>query len=257
MTEKVIPNTLSPCVFNAGVFEISRHALSKNFQDPAFRHEIGNETPLDRSKGKGKESISSDTVTTPASSYLGKTFSGRSSSAAQSDMTTPDTQGSHLGDPNKALPSSPPFMSPLPGPALEHAQLIRAATPSADMSVNNASLSNLTNVVRFFFIGKTHSWKEKCDIHVERDTVSGKSHTNIQCTGKESGIKLRHEGEPNPPCNVAFMIPSLIIPQYGDLPPRIRIRSIQAAILVSNVLSHFWDCKSCTNSLNGRQKKDA
>lgn len=103
-------------------------------------------------------------------------------------------------------------MPPLPEPALgvsapppEHGQLIEAAKPSADMSVNDASLSNLTDIVRFFFIGETHSWKEKCDIHVERIRGPGKIYTNIQCTGKESVIKLRHEGKLNPPYNVAFM----------------------------------------------------
>lgn len=55
--------------------------------------------------------------------------------------------------------------------------------------------SNLTDVVRFFPLDKTHSWTENCDIQVEQVRVSGKFRTNIQCTGKESGIKLRHEGE--------------------------------------------------------------
>ena len=103
-------------------------------------------------------------------------------------------------------------MQPLPEPTLnistappKHGRLIRAAKLSADMSVNDASLSNLTDVVRFFSIEKTDSWEERCDINVERFSVAGKFHTNIHCTGKESGIKLRHEGELNPPCNVAFM----------------------------------------------------
>ncbi len=93
-------------------------------------------------------------------------------------------------------------MLPLPGPALdastpppEHGQLIGAAKPSAKMSVNNTSLSNLADVVRFFSTGKTESWKEEFDINVEQVRVSGRIHTNIQCTGNESGIQLRHEGE--------------------------------------------------------------
>lgn len=138
-----------PCVFNAGVLKVCRHALIKKLQDPTIRHEIGNEIPLDPSKGKGKTSISSDVVKTPVSSYLEKTSSGRSSSVAQSAITTPSTQGSVLGDPNKALPPNPPSMPLLPGPALapplesplEYGQLIGAAKPSAAMSVNDASLS--------------------------------------------------------------------------------------------------------------------
>ena len=188
--------------------EIFRHALIWKFQDPAIRHENGHEASLDPYKGNRKASIGSDEVTTRASSYLGKTVSGMPSSAVQSAITTPNTQASLPGDPNKALPPGPPSMPPLPGAALDasalppqHGQLIRAAELSADLLVNDASLSDLTDFVRYFLIGKTHPWKEECYIHV----VSGNIHTNIQGTGKESGTKLRHEGELNHPCNVAFM----------------------------------------------------
>lgn len=180
--------------------------LTTNLQGPAIRHEIGDETPSDPVKGKGKASMSSTTVTTPTSLHLLRTSWGRSPSAAQSAFTTPDTQGSLLGDPNKASPPILPSMLPLPGPALdasapppEHGQLIGAAKPSANMSVNKTRLSNLADVARFFSTGKTDILKEGFEINVEQVRVSGRIHTNIQCTGKESGIKLRHEGELTPP----------------------------------------------------------
>ena len=87
----------------------------------------------------------------------------------------------------------------------EHGQLIGAAEPSADMLVDDTSLSDLTDFVRYFVIGKTHTWMEECDIHVERVRMSGNIRRYIQCTGKESGTKLRHEGELNPQCKVACM----------------------------------------------------
>lgn len=55
-------------------------------------------------------------------------------------------------------------------------------------------LSNLPDFVRSF-IDENQRWKESCDIHVEEARVSGKIQKTIQCTGKVSGIKLRHEGE--------------------------------------------------------------
>ena len=122
------------------------------------------------------------------------------------------TRDSLPGDPNKALPPSPPSMTPLPGAALDvnalppqHGQLIGAAKASADMLVNDASLSNLTDGVRFFKISKAQAWKEECSIDVQRLTVSENLRTYIQCTGKKSGTKLRHEGELDLLCKVARM----------------------------------------------------
>ena len=56
------------------------------------------------------------------------------------------------------------------------------------------SLSNLTDCFRSF-TDRNQRWKEGCDIYVEGVRVSGKIQKTIQCTGKVSGIKLRHEGE--------------------------------------------------------------
>ena len=63
----------------------------------------------------------------------------------------------------------------------------------------------LLTFFRFFSVGPNRPWKEKCDLHVEQESESAERLTNIQCTGKESGIKLRHEGELNSPCHVALM----------------------------------------------------
>lgn len=254
MSRKVISKAHPPCISKAGICGSSRRALTKNLQDPGIRHEIGNGTSSLPAKGKGKASITSTTVTTPTSSHLVRTSSPL---AAQTAMTTPDAQGSFLEDPNKAFI---PSMLPLPTPALdastmpEHGQLTGAENPSAIVSVNHATLSNFADAVRFFSMGKTDFWKEECNIHVEQVTASRKIHTNIQCTGKESGIKLRHEGESIPH---AVRKPSSLLPQYGGPHLPIRTPSIRAAISVSNVPSHSWARKTCTNVLPCRLKKDA
>ena len=129
--------------------------------------------------------------------------SGISSAAAPSAITSPtDTQGSTSKYSIKALPPTPPFMSPLPEPSLdisapphERSQSIGTAELSATMLVNDAGLFDLTNMFRFFLVGTTRRWKEKCGLHVERIRESTKPLISIICTGKVSGIKLRHEGE--------------------------------------------------------------
>jgi hypothetical protein len=107
-------------------------------------------------------------------------------------------------------------MQPLPAAALDvsalppqRGQLIGAAKSSADMLVNDASQSNLADIVRFFLISKAQPWKEECYVRVERVRVSGGIYKNIQGTGKESGTKLRHEGEPYLPAMLLLRISKL------------------------------------------------
>ena len=162
-------------------------------------HGNKHKAPPNESKGKRKASISSDILLTPASSYFVE--------SPPTAITTPYTQGSSSGvfikaEPIMPPPPDPPSMPPLPKPAIDvsvpppgHGQLIRAAKLSADMSVNDASISYLAHVVRFFSRNKSDPFKENSDIQVK---VSEEVHPEVLFTGMESGDKLRHDGDLNP-----------------------------------------------------------